>query len=123
MFDYRFDAKKSIYPRIAVLKAAYSFVENAYVHLDESENAWIVSLSPKNGSADVKTLAKEFENELLVQSVRLSVFQQTHVIRELLLARALSSTMVEDNGCVLDEPETDISQAELETILTDWFEK
>lgn len=123
MFDYQFDAKKSIYPRIAVLKAAYSFVDNAYVHLDESESAWIVSLSPKDGSADVKTLAKEFENELLVQSVRLSVFQQTHVIRELLLARALSSTMVEDNGCVLDEPETDISQAELETILTDWFEK
>ena len=122
MYDYTFEADKSIYPLAAVLKAAYAFVGRAYVHLGDNDSSWSVSLTPKSRSSG-EIAAKEFENELLAQTVRLSVFQQTHTIRELLLARALSSTMVEDSASAPEDAEEDISQEDLEQILTDWFEK
>lgn len=121
MYDYTFEADKSIYPLAAVLKAAYAFVGRAYVHLGDNDSTWSVSLTPKDGSFG-EIAAKEFENELLAQTVRLSVFRQTHTIRELLLARALSSTMVEDGTSAVEDVEEDISQEDLEQILTDWFE-
>lgn len=122
MYDYTFEADKSIYPLVAILKAAYAFVERAYIHLGDHDSTWSVSLTPKR-EASGEIAAKEFENELLAQTVRLSVFQQTHTIRELLLARALSSTMVENDTSALENAEEDISQGDLEQILTDWFEK
>lgn len=121
MYDYTFEADKGIYPLAAILKAAYAFVGRTYVHLGDNDSTWSVSLTSKDGSSGEIT-AKEFENELLSQAVRLSVFQQTHTIRELLLARALSSTMVEDSESAPEDAEEDISQEELEQILTDWFE-
>jgi len=122
MYDFTFEADKSIYPLAAILKAAYAFVGRAYVHLGDNGSTWSVSLTSKSGSSG-EIAAKEFENELLAQTVRLSVFQQTHTIRELLLARALSSTMVEDSASAPEDVEEDISQEDLEQILTDWFEK
>ena len=38
----------------------------------------------------------ECENELIIQSVRLSVYQQTRSVREMLLARAMSSSLMVD---------------------------
>lgn len=121
MYDYTFEVDKSIYPLTAILKTAYAFVGHTYVHLGDNDSAWSVSLTSKNELSG-EIAAKEFENELLTQTVRLSIFQQTHTIRELLLARALSSTMVEDCVSASEDAEEDISTEELEQILTDWFE-
>ena len=111
MYDHTFEVDKSIYPLAAVLKAAYSFVGRAYIHIRDNINTWSVSLTSKSETSG-EIAAKEFENELLAQTVRLSVFRQTHAIRELLLARALSSTMVEDDTAAPDDVEADITQEE-----------
>ena len=67
---------------------------------------------------------KEFENELLSQTVRLQVFNRTRSIREILLARAMTSTLLNEKDPIakIQAEQCDISQEELESILTDWFD-
>ena len=63
---------------------------------------------------------KEFENELLFQSLRHSIYQQTKEIRQLIITRALASTVIDENTvtCENDEENFDI-----DSILEDWFDK
>ena len=62
---------------------------------------------------------QEFINEMLTQSVRHEVYQQTKNIRELLLARAMATSVVVDEELV-DDSETDDAFSEND-ILKDWF--
>ena len=41
--------KREIYPKTALLKAAYSFTDSVYVHLDSDDEYYYVSLIPKEG--------------------------------------------------------------------------
>lgn len=124
MYTYSIELKKSVYPKVAVLKAAYSFIEENYIHIDDNGESWIVSISAKQEQEYSENIGKDFENDLLAQTVRYSVYQETHTIRELLLARAMTSTMIE-NAEHVEEPENsndDISEEQLDEILTSWFE-
>ena len=125
MKEYISTVPKSLYPPQTLLKAAYAFIDTCYVHIDESADSWIISISAKDGSADIDTLSREFENELLSQAVHLSVYDQTHAVRELLLARAMSSSMVleEDLAESVTHEESSISDEELGDILVSWFDK
>lgn len=124
MYTYSIELKKSVYPKVAVLKAAYSFIEENYIHIDDNGESWIVSISAKREQEYSENIGKDFENDLLAQTVRYSVYQETHTVRELLLARAMTSTMIE-NAEHVEEPENsndDISEEQLDEILTSWFE-
>ena len=125
MKELRSAVPKSLYPPQTVLKAAYAFIDICYIHIDETPDSWIISMSAKDSSADIDTLGREFENELLSQAVHLSVYDQTHAIRELLLARAMSSSMVleEDLNEPIRHEEAGISDEELDDILVSWFDK
>jgi His-Xaa-Ser system protein HxsD len=46
-----------------------------YIHLDSDEKYYYVDLVPKENKAEISF--EEFENEMLVQSVRHEVYQQT----------------------------------------------
>ncbi len=110
---------KELYPQIALIKAAYAFSDRAYFHLDSDQTHYHVHISPKgNVFPDIE---KEFENEMLCQCVRHEVYLQTRGIRELLIARAMASTVIE-------MPEADQSRVKAgptqeSDILIDWFEK
>ena len=124
MYTYSIELKKSVYPKVAVLKAAYSFIEENYIHIDDNGESCIVSISAKQEQEYSENIGKDFENDLLAQTVRYSVYQETHTVRELLLARAMTSTMIE-NAEHVEEPENsndDISEEQLDEILTSWFE-
>lgn len=124
MYTYSIELKKSVYPKVAVLKAAYGFIEENYIHIDDNGESWIVSISAKQEQEYSENIGKDFENDLLAQTVRYSVYQETHTVRELLLARAMTSTMIE-NAEHVEEPENsndDISEEQLDEILTSWFE-
>lgn len=117
---------KNIYPAECVIKAAYVFLDKAYVHLDEDVKCWIVELEAKEGQQITKLqLQKEFENELIAQAVRLSVFKRTHTLREMLLARAMSSSLIEGDEVMkqLDIDEQIGQDEQLQHILKDWYEK
>lgn len=111
---------RELYSKVALIKAAYNFTDRAYVHLDADENYYYVSLNEKNEKEEISDA--EFENEILAQSARHEIYLQTKNIRELMLARAVATSVVapKDEDESLDsEIEQQFSEDE---ILKDWFD-
>lgn len=111
---------RELYSKTALIKAAYNFTDKAYLHLDADEKYYYVSISEKTGSPEITS--EQFENEILAQSVRHEIYKQTKNIRELMLARAVATSVVADcdegTGSEL-RTETEFSEEE---ILKDWFD-
>ena len=92
-----------------------------YLHVDIRGNDFVIEITAKEDQ-DISNIENEFENELLAQAVRFQVYNQTHVLREVLMARAMSSTITGDNTeLTRDQLPNDLDQ--LGNILMDWFEK
>ena len=114
----------SIYSREIILKAAYAFIDKYYIHIDKEGNDYLVFISTKDEDGDAN-IAELFENELISAAIRMQVFQQTHVIRELLLGRAMASTMImesDDEGNAIEMKEEPSQNSDLKSILEDWFD-
>ena len=109
---------KQIYSKTALLKAAYSFTNRAYIHLDATDNDFIVNIELKLDVPDFSE--KDFINEMLHQAVRFDVYLKTKTIRELLMARAMASTVIENPETPALTPED--TSFDINEILTDWFE-
>lgn len=111
---------RELYSKIALIKAAYNFTDRAYVHLDADENYYYISLNAKNEKEEISDA--EFENEILAQSTRHEIYLQTKNIRELMLARAVATSVVVPK----DEDESSDSETEQQfsedEILKDWFD-
>lgn len=116
----RLKYNRELYSKTALLKAAYFFSDRSYIHLDADETYFYVSLTPKPEEEAVSE--EEFTNEMLAQSVRHEVYLQTRNIRELLLARAMSTSLVTGKEVVTDDftPKETFSE---DAILKDWFEE
>lgn len=112
---------KSLYPKEAIMKAAYHFIDRCFIHVGVNSDEYIVTVSSKKGFV-IEDLSNEFFNELLAQTVRYQVYQQTHTLREILMARAMSSTITGSSSELEASPMPDQID-NLENILMDWFEK
>ena len=110
--------RRELYSKIALIKAAYNYTDIAYIHLDADESYYYVTIEPKKEGQIVSN--QEFINEMLTQSVRHEVYQQTKNIRELLLARAMATSIIVDENMVDDSEQRDDNFTENE-ILKDWF--
>jgi len=120
-FEKMLKFNKELYSKIALIKAAYNFTDKAYVHLDADDQNYYVSLSAKEEPTLISE--EEFLNEILTQSVRHEVYRQTKNIRELMLARAMaSSVMFEEEFDSYEDYEESEKYAEDE-ILKDWFKE
>lgn len=110
--------KKELYPKVALIKAAYNFTDKSYIHLDADNDYFYVSMEPKEKCLRVSE--EEFLNEMLAQSVRHEIYLQTKSIRELLLARAMATSVIVDENLIDDiaEPCEEFSSEE---IVKDWF--
>lgn len=96
--QYSFSFHRDVYSIQAVMKTAYLFTEAFYIYIDIDDNhKTVVLLKPKLSlnSSELEFQAGEFLNELLHQSIRLEVSSQTKGIRELIMGRALFSTVME----------------------------
>lgn len=118
---FKFD--KSLYSKEALLKAAYQFIDEFYIHLDSDEKYYLVEIESKIDKQYLEY--KEFENEILIQETRRIVLDKTSNLREIIFSRAMASTIIdlkdnaENNNCDLLVDE----DYNTEDILTDWFEK
>ena len=110
--------KKELYPKIVLLKSAFSFTDRAYVHLDCDEKNYMVIIEKKN---DCEIDEREFINEMLVQATRYQVTQDTKHIRELIYARAMASTIIEEDTTETVD-KTDNAEFDMTIILKDWFD-
>lgn len=116
-----FQVVKAMYRPEVVLKAAYQFLDRCYIHIGEDGDHWLVYLRCKeNGS--IENLNEQFENELLLQAVRYVTYQQTKSLRELLLARALATSMIDQKPPLERiEQEENSEKDSLQEILQDWY--
>ncbi len=117
---------KEFYSKEALLKAAYHFTDKAYVYLGVEDDSFFVDFAPKDDvSFDKEKLENEFKNQLLAQVIHQTVSKETTVLRELLVARALSSTMVDEgiSSDAAESPMTEDAQDELDAIAKDWFDE
>lgn len=108
---------KEMYSKIALIKAAYNFTDSTYVHLDSDSKYYYVTLEPKEGFSEISE--EEFTNEMLAQSVRHEIYRQTKHIRELLLARAMATSVIVEDG--LDETRESNETFKEDEILRNWF--
>lgn len=114
---------KSLYRSECVLKAAYLFVDKAYILVDEDDKYWLVNLHVKNDEDNLDELEGKFMNELLEQVVRINVYSQTKNIREMLIARAISTSIIDDRDKDALVAYDTIDENEFKNVLTDWFDK
>lgn len=121
MENIRYYAKE-LYSKEVILKAAYAFTDRLYIHLDADATYYKVQLISKEENKNEKKLYAEFENELIAQETRRVIAEQTKNIREMIIARALSSTIVNN----VEEANIDLLKNEdayaAEEILQDWFD-
>lgn len=109
---------KGIYDRRALLKAAFRFTDRSYIHLNQNETQWIVTWREKEGAS---VDSGEFENELIAQNLRLQLLEENADLRKILLARAMASTVIQEEP---GEPEEEAGIVQDETrILRGWFDE
>lgn len=109
---------KELYPKVALIKAAYNYTDRAYLHLDADDKYYYVSIESKKSGEEIKE--EEFINEMLTQSVRHEVYSQTKNIRELLLARAMATSVIMNEQAEKTDEFNDNDFSEND-ILKDWF--
>ena len=115
----KYTFSKELYSKNALLRAAYRFTNDYYVHLTADNECYIVEMTSKESAADNKLSKDDFTNEILAQTVRENVFKETKELRTLIMARAFASSVI-DNSC---DKEAEYSTEEDENILRDWFEQ
>jgi len=108
---------KELYTKNALLRSAYKFTNDYYIHLSVDNENYIVDLTSKNEGAMLSS--EEFQNELLSQTVRERVFNETKELRTLLMARAFASSVI-DNSC---DAEPEYYTEDEGKIMKDWFEQ
>ena len=118
-----FKVKKDIYPLKAVYRAAYLLTDDYYIGIDQNSEEYLIYFSSKERTHDGKIKAVDYEdagrfqNELLDQSMKMAIGNDTRQIRELIVTRALYSAFIPQ-----DEPaETDENEEyNLEEIAEAW---
>lgn len=105
---------RNLYSKDALLKAAFNFTDKAYIHLSQTENEYTVDFVMKEGNI---VSEKEFDNEMIFQTMRHKVYLETADIRKIMVARAMASTIIDD-----EEPKPQTTDFNADEILTDWFE-
>jgi His-Xaa-Ser system protein HxsD len=93
----RLELDESLYPLEALYGAAYIFIDRCWVLLDRpGAGRWRVTLSPKGGGADAKTLGAlvgEFANELLSCAWRHQITQANRAVIEQVTVQAIGGAM------------------------------
>lgn len=114
--------KRELYSKVALLKAAYNYSDKAYIHLDADAEYYYVSYESKSKEDSIDIA--EFTNEMLAQSVRHEIYEQTKDIRKLLMARALASSVVLNDDADIKTDHrinSEKSPFTANDILKDWF--
>ena len=110
-----FTLDEDLYPRDAILGAAYLFVDRCFIFLARPGDKQVeVRLKLKSGAPDpdaLEALAGEFGNALLDQLLRFRIAETTGRIREYYMARAFFTTATQSS---IDQLLAELDEEELE---------
>ena len=110
-----FRFRKEMYSREALLKAAYQYIDDFYLHLDADDTYYIANIFPRDEKMSVDE--KSFLNEILLQETRKTVLEQTKELRTIMYSRAMASTVINELGT-----EDSYKGENADEILKDWFD-
>ncbi len=113
-----------LFCREAVLKTAYLFLDDYYIHLFyKTEHEIGIEVEAKSG-VDMTGVDKRLGNELIAQMVRYQLANSNKGIKDLILGRALYSTCIDTEAVPTQEfAEEGVEIFSLDDIAVDWFEK
>lgn len=109
--------EKAIYCKEVILRTAYVFIEDAYLHISQNASQWIVSWKPKKNNI---VSPEEFENELICQQLRYQLINSHKDMRNILLGRAMATTLIEKPGEAKAPKNCD---KDIHNILKGWFDE
>ena len=124
MEPYKLSIPKTLYSSSVLIRTAYRFIDQSYIHFSSADDNWIIEINNKNPDYDVETIAKEFENMLISQALRDIISEKTKTLREIIMARSLTSTYIDEEDPLLKikAEQEDVTEEELERILKSWFD-
>ncbi len=86
------DVDIRLYGLDAIYKACYHFLESFYIRLEgDSQGIVKIFIRPKSETSHHKDIIGEIQNELLHQSLRYKILNETQKLREYVITKALSS--------------------------------
>lgn len=89
----------NIYSLRAVLSAAYVFLSDYYIFLNQLEPGKIkIDIKPKEEGTSLDKIEGEFNNEIINADLRLKVFEENRNVREMIVNIALNG--IDKNNCV-----------------------
>lgn len=119
--EYIIKLETDLYSKDTIMRTAYHFIDDYYIFLEKEGSFIIVNIIPKKEQEITDGLhiqiEGEFRNELLNQEVRKSIRKDTKNIRELILARAMYSSYIEEPENVRESE----SEFAVDDIAKDWF--
>ena len=124
IYDKKVLILKKIYPIESIMKAIYNFLNDIYIHISEDEEYWILSFKEKD-SCRYDNITYLLENEILAETIRLNVYRKTKNIRSIIMARAMSSSFIDNNNDVVTSniSTSDDESLKMNEILKDWFDR
>lgn len=124
IYDKKVLILKKIYPIESIMKAMYNFLNDIYIHISEDEEYWILSFKEKD-SCRYDNITYLLENEILAETIRLNVYRKTKNIRSIIMARAMSSSFIDNNNDVVTSniSTSDDESLKMNEILKDWFDR
>lgn len=124
IYDKKVLILKKIYPIESIMKAMYNFLNDIYIHISEDEEYWILSFKEKD-SCRYDNITYLLENEILAETIRLNVYRKTKNIRSIIMARAMSSSFIDNNNYVVTSniSTSDDESLKMNEILKDWFDR
>ena len=115
----KFKINRNLYSKDVLLKAAYHFTDDYYIILDLKDEYYFIEINAKKGETPTN-MESVFSNELVAQGTREAILKKTSAIRELILARAFASTIIEDSTHETEEAEFTSTD---DSLFKDWFQK
>lgn len=124
IYDKKVLILKKIYPIESIMKAMCNFLNDIYIHISEDEEYWILSFKEKD-SCRYDNITYLLENEILAETIRLNVYRKTKNIRSIIMARAMSSSFIDNNNDVVTSniSTSDDESLKMNEILKDWFDR
>ena len=121
--ECRIKLDTDLYSKDTIMRTAYHFIDDYYIFLEKDDHFVLVSIITKKEQKITDDLhvqiEGEFRNELLNQEVRKSIRKETKSIRELILARAMYSSYIEEPENIMESD----SEFSVDDIAKDWFEE
>lgn len=118
---------KELYPLITIKKAIANYLDNVYIKLEDVNNNVLLKIQLKNENDNFKKIVGEFYNELLRESLRYDIANETKNLRELIIARALYTTCIDVEGENIEEINTTKNEKyeeefDINEIAVNWFD-